>query len=35
MDDLTAQLLTHLKGIWKYRWVAIIAAWAITIGFSS
>ena len=31
MDDLTAQLLTHLKGIWKYRWVAIIAAWAITI----
>jgi len=31
MDDLTAQLLTHLKGIWKYRWVAVIAAWAITI----
>ncbi len=31
MDDLTTQLLTHLKGIWKYRWVAIIAAWAITI----
>jgi len=31
MDDLTTQLLTHLKGIWKYRWVAIIAAWSITI----
>jgi polysaccharide chain length determinant protein (PEP-CTERM system associated) len=31
MDDLTAQLLTHLKGLWKYRWVAVIAAWVITI----
>lgn len=31
MDDLTTQLLTYLKGIWKYRWVAVIAAWVITI----
>ncbi|MEE8327318.1 MAG: XrtA system polysaccharide chain length determinant, partial [Nitrosomonadaceae bacterium] len=31
MDDLTAQLLAHLKGIWKYRWGAVIAAWVITI----
>ncbi len=31
MDDLTTQLLNHLKGIWKYRWVAVIAAWSITI----
>jgi polysaccharide chain length determinant protein (PEP-CTERM system associated) len=31
MDDLTTQLLTYLKGIWKYRWVAVIAAWTIAI----
>jgi len=34
MDDLTTQLLTHLKGIWKYRWVAVIAAWVITVAGS-
>jgi len=34
MDDLTTQLLTHLRGIWKYRWVAVIAAWVITIAGS-
>jgi len=31
MDDLTAQLLAVLKGIWKYRWVAVIATWVVAI----
>jgi len=31
MDDLTAQLLALLKGIWKYRWVAVIATWVVAI----
>jgi polysaccharide chain length determinant protein (PEP-CTERM system associated) len=31
MDDLTAQLSALLKGIWKYRWVAVIATWVVAI----
>ena len=31
MDDLSTQLLAHVKGIWKYRWVAVIAAWVVAI----
>jgi len=31
MDDLTTQLVTHLKGVWKYRWAAITAAWVVVI----
>lgn len=31
MDDLSAQLLAHAKGIWKYRWAAIITAWVVAI----
>jgi protein tyrosine kinase modulator len=31
MDDLSAQLLAHAKGIWKYRWAAVIAAWSVAI----
>lgn len=31
MDDLFTQLLAHVKGTWKYRWVAIIVAWAVAI----
>ncbi len=31
MDELTTQLLVFLKGIWKYRWVAVIAAWVVAI----
>ena len=34
MDDLTARLLAQLKGIWKYRWVAVIAAWVVAIAGS-
>ncbi|BCT69137.1 XrtA system polysaccharide chain length determinant [Nitrosospira sp. NRS527] len=29
MEELTAQLLVYLKGVWKYRWVAVIAAWVV------
>jgi polysaccharide chain length determinant protein (PEP-CTERM system associated) len=32
MDDLSTQLLAYVKGIWKYRWVAIIAAWVVAIA---
>jgi polysaccharide chain length determinant protein (PEP-CTERM system associated) len=32
MDDLSTQLLAHVKGIWKYRWVAVIAAWVVAIA---
>lgn len=31
MDELMAQLLVYIKGIWKYRWVAIVVAWIIAI----
>lgn len=31
MDDLSTQLLAHVKGIWKYRWTAVIAAWVVAI----
>lgn len=27
MDQLITQLLTYLRGIWKYRWIAIGASW--------
>ncbi|SCX53916.1 XrtA system polysaccharide chain length determinant [Nitrosospira sp. Nsp1] len=29
MEELTAQLLVYLKGVWKYRWAAVIAAWVV------
>jgi polysaccharide chain length determinant protein (PEP-CTERM system associated) len=29
MEELTAQLLVYLKGVWKYRWVAVVAAWIV------
>lgn len=31
MDDLSSQLLAHVKGIWKHRWVAVTAAWVVAI----
>ncbi|TFH09549.1 MAG: chain length-determining protein, partial [Nitrosomonadales bacterium] len=31
-DDLSTQLITQTKGIWKYRWSAIIVAWVIAIA---
>ena len=32
MDDLSTELLAHVKGVWKYRWTAVIAAWVVAIG---
>lgn len=32
MDELIAQLYVYLKGIWKYRLMAIIVAWGVAIG---
>lgn len=31
MQELMVQLLSHLKGIWKYRWYAVIATWVIAL----
>jgi polysaccharide chain length determinant protein (PEP-CTERM system associated) len=31
MEELTTQLLIYLKGVWKYRWIAVIGAWVIAI----
>lgn len=32
MEELITQLLSHVKGVWKYRWYAVIAAWFIAIA---
>jgi uncharacterized protein involved in exopolysaccharide biosynthesis len=32
MDELFAQLYVYIKGIWQYRWVAVIVAWIIAIA---
>ncbi|MHB9103170.1 MAG: XrtA system polysaccharide chain length determinant, partial [Sulfuricella sp.] len=32
MQELMAQLLSHLKGIWKYRWHAVVAAWVVALA---
>jgi len=32
MHELMAQLLSHLKGIWKYRWYAVIAGLAVALA---
>jgi polysaccharide chain length determinant protein (PEP-CTERM system associated) len=32
MEELTAQLLVYLKGIWKYRWVAVVATWVVAMA---
>lgn len=32
MEELTAQLLVYLKGAWKYRWVAVVAAWVVAMA---
>ncbi|TAN77795.1 MAG: chain length-determining protein [Gallionella sp.] len=32
MHELITQLLSHLKGIWKYRWYAAAAIWLIAIA---
>lgn len=32
MEELITQLLTYVKGVWKYRWYAVVAAWAVAIA---
>ena len=32
MEELTTQLFVYLKGIWKYRWIAVVAAWVVAIA---
>ena len=32
MEDLSAQLLPYLKGIWKYRWHGAITIWVVAIA---
>ena len=32
MEELLQQLLSSLKGIWKYRWHALLVAWLVAIG---
>lgn len=32
MEELIRQLLSTLKGIWNYRWHAVLAAWVVAIG---
>jgi polysaccharide chain length determinant protein (PEP-CTERM system associated) len=32
MEELTTQLLVYLKGVWKYRWIAVAAAWVVALA---
>ncbi|SEP27399.1 XrtA system polysaccharide chain length determinant [Nitrosovibrio sp. Nv6] len=32
MEELTSQLLVYLKGVWKYRWIALAAAWIVALA---
>src|SRR5678809_838559 len=32
MEELTTQLLVYVKGIWKYRWISVLAAWVVAIA---
>lgn len=32
MEEQLAQLVSHLKGIWKYRWFAIVTAWMVFVA---
>lgn len=31
MDQLIAQLLVYIKGIWKYRWLSVAVAWVVAL----
>ncbi|MDB5991191.1 MAG: chain length-determining protein [Herbaspirillum sp.] len=31
MADLILQLLSHLKGVWRYRWIAVSGAWIVLV----
>ena len=32
MEEQLAQLISHVKGIWKYRWLALATAWVVAIA---
>lgn len=32
MEELITQLLSHVKGVWKYRWHAVVVAWVVAIA---
>lgn len=32
MEELITQLLSHVKGVWKYRWYSAIVAWIVVLG---
>ena len=32
MEDFISQLLSHVRGIWKYRWYAIAVMWVVALG---
>jgi polysaccharide chain length determinant protein (PEP-CTERM system associated) len=32
MNELADQLFSYLKGIWRYRWFAVLVAWIIAVG---
>ena len=32
MRDLFAQFISYLRGIWRYRWLAMLVAWIVTIS---
>src|SRR5690606_37389912 len=31
MDELIAQLLVYIKGVWKYRWLSVAVAWFVAL----
>ncbi|MBI5430607.1 MAG: chain length-determining protein [Nitrosomonadales bacterium] len=31
MDELVTQLLSHIRGIWKYRWYAVATIWLVAV----
>ncbi|TVP84175.1 MAG: chain length-determining protein [Thioalkalivibrio sp.] len=32
MDEMLAQALGYLRGIWRYRWVALLVAWVVAVA---
>ncbi|MEQ1600133.1 MAG: chain length-determining protein [Methylophilaceae bacterium] len=32
MDEVLTQLLTYIKGIWKYRWYSVVVVWVVAIA---
>jgi polysaccharide chain length determinant protein (PEP-CTERM system associated) len=32
MQELLAQLFTYLWGVWRFRWMALLVAWSISVG---